>query len=194
MVYQMMFNNPYITPSKLFQLSRGETDWGKQRESTPETGRSCVEEESHQHGAHWSNRGLVWFQIPGTTRAKLFLSGWISFLLSQVIQSVAVDVIVLVSSVGRERVDEGKSLPAAVLQRELTVRSWDESVTQRRRGEGEKTHIHLDRTKAYKCVRIWPRGISRFVCLKSLLHGFRAPGVSLRCLSVTTWFRDFHLS
>lgn len=110
MAYQMMFNNPFITPSKLFQLLRGETDWGKQRESTPETGRSCVEEESHQHGAHWSNRGLVWFQIPGTTRAKLFLSGWISFLLSQVIQSVAVDVIVLVSSVGRERVDEGKSL------------------------------------------------------------------------------------
>lgn len=48
------------------------------------------------------------FQILGITRAKLFLSGWISFLWSQVIQSVAVDVIVLVHSMRRERVHEGK--------------------------------------------------------------------------------------
>lgn len=53
--------------------------------------------------------GLVWFQIPGTTRAKLFLSGWISFLWSQVIQSAAVAVIVLVCSAGGGRVDVVKS-------------------------------------------------------------------------------------
>lgn len=53
--------------------------------------------------------GLVCVQILGTTRAKLFLSGWKSFLWSQVIQSAAADVIVLVrrrereSEKGRER-------------------------------------------------------------------------------------------
>lgn len=55
--------------------------------------------------------GLVWFQIPGTTRAKLFLSGWISFLWSQVIQSVAAAVIVLVCSAGGGRADVVKSAP-----------------------------------------------------------------------------------
>lgn len=66
--------------------------------------------------------GLVWFQIPGTTRAKLFLSGWISFLWSQVIQSAAAGVIVLVCSAGGGRMDVVKSPAAAAaaagLQRE----------------------------------------------------------------------------
>lgn len=53
--------------------------------------------------------GLVWFQIPGTTWAKLFLSGWISFLWSQVIQSAAAAVIVLVCLVEGGRVDVVKS-------------------------------------------------------------------------------------
>lgn len=60
--------------------------------------------------------GLVWFQILGTTRAKLFSSGWISFLWSQVIQSAAAGVIVLVCLVEGGRVDVVKSpaLGAAV--------------------------------------------------------------------------------
>lgn len=53
--------------------------------------------------------GLVWFQIPGTTRAKLFLSGWISFLWSQVIQSAAAGVIVLVCRVEGGKVDAVRS-------------------------------------------------------------------------------------
>lgn len=32
--------------------------------------------------------------------------------------------------------------------------------TQRRERRGEKTHAHLDGTKAYKCVRIRPGGIA----------------------------------
>lgn len=55
----------------------------------------------------------------------------------------------------------------AALQWELSVRSWDESATQRRKRRGEKTHIHLDRTKAYKCARIRPRGIAPFTCFKN---------------------------
>lgn len=52
------------------------------------------------------------------------------------------------------------------LQWELSVRSWDESATQRKKRRGEKTHICLDRTKAYKCVRIRPRGIASFARFK----------------------------
>lgn len=91
--------------------------------------------------------------------SKAVLSGWISFLWSQVIQSVAVNVIVLVRSVGRKPVDDGRSL---ALQQELSVRSWDESATHRRR-EGEKAHTCLDGT--YRCARIRPREIGPFACL-----------------------------
>lgn len=55
----------------------------------------------------------------------------------------------------------------AALQWELSVRSWDESATQRRKRRGEKTHIHLDRTKKYKCARIRPRGIAPFAGFKN---------------------------
>lgn len=44
----------------------------------------------------------------------------------------------------------------AALRSELSVRSGDESATQRRKRRGEKTHIHLDGTKAYKVARIRP--------------------------------------
>lgn len=72
----------------------------------------------------------------------------------------------------------------AALQWELSVRSWDESATQRRKRRGEKTHIHLDRTKEYKCARIRPRGIAPFACCKnkgSLLNcgGFVQPRLNL---------------
>lgn len=60
----------------------------------------------------------------------------------------------------------------AALQWELSVRSWDESATQRRKRKGEKTHIHLDRTKAYKCARIRPRGIAPFACFKNKGESF----------------------
>lgn len=76
----------------------------------------------------------------------------------------------------------------AALQWELSVRSWDESATQRRKRRGEKTHTHLDRTKAYKCVRIRPRGIAAFVCLKNkgLLNcgGFVQPCLTSRFLQL----------
>lgn len=49
--------------------------------------------------------GISLVSNPWHHTSKALLSGWISFLWSQVIQSVAVDVIVLVRSVGRERVD-----------------------------------------------------------------------------------------
>lgn len=55
-------------------------------------------------------QGISLVSNPRHHASKAVLSGWISFLWSQVIQSVAVDVIVLVHSVGRERVHEGKSL------------------------------------------------------------------------------------
>lgn len=62
----------------------------------------------------------------------------------------------------------------AALQWELSVRSWDESATQRRKRRGEKTHIHLDRTKAYTCARIRPKGIVPFACFKN-------KGILLNC-------------
>lgn len=65
----------------------------------------------------------------------------------------------------------GKAWHAA-LQWELSVRSWDESATYRRKRRGEKTHIHLDRTKAYKCARITPRGIAPFACFQKQEEAF----------------------
>lgn len=59
----------------------------------------------------WSSlikHGISLVSNPWHHASKAVLSGWISFLWSQVIQSVAVDVIVLVHSMRRERVHEGK--------------------------------------------------------------------------------------
>lgn len=77
------------------------------------------------------------------------------------------------------------------LQWELSVRSWDESATQRKKRRGEKTHICLDRTKAYKCVRIRPRGIASFARLKK--NNPKNEGSLLRCGGfvqppLTSWF------
>lgn len=100
-------------------------------------------------------KGISLVSNPWHHASKAVLSGRISFLLLQVIQSVAVDVIVLVRS---EK--EGRGDPCLKLPRELFVRSWDES--ERQRGERRETHAHLDRTKAYNCMRIRPRGIPPF--------------------------------
>lgn len=74
----------------------------------------------------------------------------------------------------------------AALQWELSVRSWDESATQRRKRRGEKTHIHLDRTKKYKCARIRPWGIASFACFKNKGSLLNCGGFVQPCL--TSWF------
>lgn len=74
----------------------------------------------------------------------------------------------------------------SALQWELSVRSWDESATQRRKRRGEKTHRHLDRTKAYKCARIRPRGIASFACFKNKGNLLNCRGFVQPCL--TYWF------
>lgn len=84
--------------------------------------------------------GLVWFQIPGTTRAKLFLSGWISFLWSQVIQSAAAGVIVLACRVEGGKVDVVRS-PAHGAAAGTTALGPGMNLQCREGGrEGEKTH------------------------------------------------------
>lgn len=61
----------------------------------------------------WSSlikQGISLVSNPWHQMSKSVFSRWRSFLWSQVIQSVPVDVIVLVHLVGRKRVDEGESL------------------------------------------------------------------------------------
>lgn len=53
---------------------RIEWEMDRLREKDKGSGRSLVKR-SHQCGAHWSNRGLVWFQILGTRWVSLFSLG-----------------------------------------------------------------------------------------------------------------------
>lgn len=78
--------------------------------------------------------GLVCFQILGTTRAKLFLSGWKSFLWSQVIQSAAADVIVLVRRQEREKERKrGRPAGCVTVERRRRGRSLGRKVGSGRR-------------------------------------------------------------
>lgn len=125
--------------------SKGRGDWGRnrlrRREESPTWG-SLIKQ------------GISAVSNPWHHASKAVLS-WKSFLLSQVSQSVDVEVIILVRVMRRERCIKEGGAWHSDLRWEHSVRSWDESATQEG-GKRRKTHIGLDRTKAYKCARIRP--------------------------------------